>query len=885
MIKKTVHVVTHTHWDREWYGTFQEFRVRLVDLMDHTLRLFKEDPQFKYFTLDGQTVVLEDYLDIRPEQREKIKRLVKEGKLFIGPWYVLVDEFLVSGESLVRNLLIGHRIADDFGGPMKVGYLPDMFGHISQMPQILNGFDIDTSVIWRGFRGKPVRSEYNWEAPDGSSVLTYHMPEPGYAMVINLPDDLDRTEKIFREWYLRLSNRSDSARLLIMNGVDHLEPQPILTKLIRGLNTRFKNTEFVHSHLQAFFEELRKQKLKFPTIHGELKAGYDHACILVDILSARMYLKILNDDSQRALEKYSEPLNAFSVVLGGDDYNPVLTQGWKYVIRNHPHDTIGGCSIDEVHQDMIHRFRWSKQISEDICSRSLRTIAVSLPDDYESENDYRLVVFNPTQYPYTGCIEAEVLIPDQYPLKDSSITDSAGNETPAVIHSTTDGGRSYPRFMNNPSYKVGKLHTIELFVEDLPPLGYRRYRLSEAGSPIAAPKIRTRNIEPALENEHLKVKVNANGTMTVKMKSTGRSFSRLHYFESGGDAGDEYNYGKPIRDRVVTTLRSKVTLIQKETSKFYEKLLLGCTMDVPAELTPDRKGRSRESVELQLFSEIKLEKNSKRIDITTILHNNAKDHRFRVIFPSGKNISTYHSDSKFDVVRRNIKVPPKKKSYSEVPTGIKPHDSFVDVSDGDGGLAIITRGTPEHEVVDVKDRPIAITLVRSVGWLSRGDNPYRRGNSGPEFKVPEAQGHGIYAFHYSIYPHEGSWEKAQVYREALKRNATPLTFVTNKWSHGIWAEFPHSLNDLPEQMSFFTVEPDCFVVTATKVAEDGSGMIIRVCNLGTRGRKGLITLATRPGEVWRVNLAEREIEQLESLEEIRFHLRTREIFTIKVQMP
>jgi alpha-mannosidase len=236
-------------------------------------------------------------------------------------------------------------------------------------------------------------------------------------------------------------------------------------------------------------------------------------------------------------------------------------------------------------------------------------------------------------------------------------------------------------------------------------------------------------------------------------------------------------------------------------------------------------------------------------------------------------------------------VPPKKQEYWETPTGVKPHDSFVDVSDNDSGLAIITRGTPEHEVIDAKGRPIAITLMRAIGWLSRGDGPYRRGNAGPPMPTPDAQMQGTFVYNYSIFPHGGTWEDAEVYREALQFNTPPTGIFTDRWSHSLFKEFPHASSNLPNEMSFFTVEPDCFVVTATKQAEDNSGMIIRVCNLGTKEQTGTIIFSKSPTKVWRTNLAEREQEELvgqpvqgiKNAAKITLKLRAKEIGTIKVQ--
>src|ERR1700687_2098257 len=184
-------VVPHTHWDREWYQPFQDFRSRLVRLMDRLLDLLERDTAFAHFHLDGQTIVLEDYLEIRPQNRARLRRLISAGRNAIGPWYVLPDEFLVSGESIVRNLQIGHRIAGEFGGSAKVGYLPDQFGHIAQMPQILAGFNIDCAAVCCGVGADVTQTLFIWEGLDGTRVFTAFMPRSGYSNARSLPEDID----------------------------------------------------------------------------------------------------------------------------------------------------------------------------------------------------------------------------------------------------------------------------------------------------------------------------------------------------------------------------------------------------------------------------------------------------------------------------------------------------------------------------------------------------------------------------------------------------------------------------------------------------------------------------------------------------------------------
>ena len=223
---RTAYIVSHTHWDREWYETYQQFRLRLVRLMDKLLHILDTDPSYLYFMLDGQTIVLEDYLEIRPEREADLRRHIRSGRLLIGPWHVLPDEFLVSGEAIVRNLLLGKRTCAQFGGRMPVGYIPDPFGHISQIPQILRGFGMASAALRRGLDEHP--TELNWQSPDGSTVLLCYLRD-GYDNAARLP--VHSGEAFVRE-VRRLTDRlapfSPTTNVLLMNGVDHMEPVPEL---------------------------------------------------------------------------------------------------------------------------------------------------------------------------------------------------------------------------------------------------------------------------------------------------------------------------------------------------------------------------------------------------------------------------------------------------------------------------------------------------------------------------------------------------------------------------------------------------------------------------------------------------------------------------------
>ncbi|HZR42873.1 MAG TPA: hypothetical protein VFB12_22325, partial [Ktedonobacteraceae bacterium] len=230
-------LVPHTHWDREWYQTFQQFRVRLVKAVDRLLDILDHDEHFSYFMLDGQTIVLDDYLEVQPQQEEHLKRYTRAGRVLVGPWYVQPDEFLVSGESLIRNLQIGLQRASEFGSPMRVGYVPDCFGHIAQLPQILQGCDIDNAVFWRGVGAEVRQSEFFWTAPDGSRVLVIYLADPmGYSnarqMPLNPEEFVRRTKLLVAD----LLPKATTDTLLFMNGSDHLEPQAGLPEAIAAAN-------------------------------------------------------------------------------------------------------------------------------------------------------------------------------------------------------------------------------------------------------------------------------------------------------------------------------------------------------------------------------------------------------------------------------------------------------------------------------------------------------------------------------------------------------------------------------------------------------------------------------------------------------------------------
>lgn len=444
---KHIHIISHTHWDREWYQTFQQFRLRLVHLTDRLLALLETDPAYRHFTLDGQTIVLEDYLQMRPHQAERLRAYIQSGRLLIGPWYILPDEFLVSPEATVRNLLIGKEICAQFGGRMMIGYIPDPFGHIGQMPQILNGFGIRTACFWRGLSDEPC--ELNWQAPDGSQVFTLYLRD-SYGNGAGLPTAEPQrfSEELSRAADSLINHSATAAgsgQAVIMLGTDHMEPPIDTSSAITAASHRLADTKVIHSTLPAAIDaiqaEIERLGASLPTIHGELRSPR-RMPLLPGVLSARMWIKQRNQACETLLERWAEPFSTWASSIAPSspltsstliDPAPILHQAWKLLIQCHPHDSICGCSIDQVHREMRPRFDQVDQIGEEITRQALEVLTgqadtlTTAPINALSA----LVVFNPASQPLTDTVSTLLDLPSS--VTQVTVVDQAGNILPHQI--------------------------------------------------------------------------------------------------------------------------------------------------------------------------------------------------------------------------------------------------------------------------------------------------------------------------------------------------------------------------------------------------------------------------------------------------------------------
>ena len=374
--RRSIAVVPHTHWDREWYEPFQVFRLKLVSTIDALLDQMEQDASYTHFLLDGQLAVVDDYLEIRPENAERLGALTASGRITVGPWYILMDEFLVSGETIIRNLQAGIRRGSDFGGVMDVGYLPDMFGHVAQMPQILASAGFEHAVVWRGVPSAVDRTAFRWQAPDGSAVRAEYLVA-GYGNGAALPDDakalVRRLASLVEEFdpFLRSGDP-----LLLMNGTDHQRPQPWLGRVVFEANQIQDDFELTISSLPAYLESAPTTDL--PTWQGELRSGA-RANLLMGVGSNRVDVKQAAARAERSLEQLAEPLSA--LFLPPEQWPaPFLHMAWLLMIRNSAHDSICACSVDDVVDAVLHRYAEARHIGEGLTDAALAALASSMAD-------------------------------------------------------------------------------------------------------------------------------------------------------------------------------------------------------------------------------------------------------------------------------------------------------------------------------------------------------------------------------------------------------------------------------------------------------------------------------------------------------------------------
>ncbi|MFE0149732.1 alpha-mannosidase [Nonomuraea sp. NPDC059007] len=829
-------LVPHTHWDREWYEPFQRFRLRLVALLDEVIETMEREPGY-HFTLDGQLACVDDYLEVRPENRERLAALVRSGRLAVGPWQILLDEFLCSGENIVRNLELGLSRADKLGGAMEVGYLPDMFGHAAQMPQILRRAGLEHACVYRGVPSKVVTDAFAWVAPDGSAVRTQYLPEGGYGNGVDLIHGAGKLEERAAAFARRMRPwHGPEGPLLAMYGTDHSAPVAGLPELVASMGSRM---DTLSGYIEAFDPSVHG----LPRVEGELRS-HARANILPGVISVRAHVKQAMGRAERMVERYAEPLAA----LWGEDWpGRFLDMAWWRLVDASGHDSVTGCGVDETAQQVAARIAEAEHLGQAVRDMVTSRLSAAVPSD-------GVLVVNPTPAVRRGVVLTQVAGQDPLagpggPLHTQTLeyepTLLLDEEMdPELAFSFIHGPELYGQHITGWNVEDGVLtftvarHSDEAFdtadiaaaaagvtrvrilaeprrtvaaLVEVPALGHTSLR-PVSWEPGLAP---AGGIAPAraegqvLDNGLLKVEVAADGTLTLTGPD-GVTVTGAGRVVDGGDAGDTYNYAPPAGDRLVSEpvvvevspVWSGPLVAAFDIRRTYlwpatesEPMTGADHARVPQLAAPD-PGRGTTTVETVVETRVELRAGEPFVRLRVEFDNRVNDHRVRLHIPLPVAATSSYAEGQFAVVERG---PSPEGGCGETPLPTYPASAWVAA----GGVAALLEHVTEYEITG---QELALTLLRSVGFLSRNRNALRPEPAGPQIPTPAAQSRGLRSVSLALMPYSGDWSEVPAAAETFR--------------HDLLAVPGTGTGDLPEPQSGLSITGPGVAMTSLRRRDD-----------------------------------------------------------------
>ena len=735
---KEYYVISHTHWDREWYLPLEQMKLRLCDLMDRCLELLNREPEY-VFHLDAQTVVLEDYLEIRPGKRAELERFIQSGQLIVGPWYLQNDFYLSSAEATVRNLLEGRRIANEFGNSDCVGYAPDQFGNISQLPQILRGFGIDNFIFGRGYAGKDSNgnkkpSEFIWQAPDGSSVLAVHMRN-WYNNAQHIPTDAEKAKLLLSYNDAEFSGSATTPYMLLMNGVDHLEAQPDLLPALKELNQAGYRIQ--QSTLAAYVDRLRSHFKEHGApnyLHmGELRQGHDTS-ILKGTLSSRYYLKEANVKAQTMLENVLEPLYTMLTFAGMRGVYSIdhFRYMWKQLLRNLPHDSICGCSCDEVHKHMEDNYARLATTAKDMLTRGMQLAAGHIVLQERRADRYIITVANTTQAPMDSVIDLYVDIPQSEGAEGIEIRDNDGKLVQHLVLNKETAKRDGLSPLNLPGTIPVDRFTVSLRTGVVNPFSFKGFIVTATHNANTCNQPVDTHTEEneVLENEYLKVTVHSDGTVSLFDKETGHSCVDLLDIEDTADRGDSYVYFPAENEQPIYASSFPAAVTKGRADALVQELTISRTMQIPAAFDFTSGCRSDKLNATPVSLTLRLSAGSRHLDVRTEIDNQSTDHRMRLLVRTGVETPLSYADIPFDLVHHTA-ADHEKDTWSKV----LPNSTFAALESSGTGVAVLRRVLMNmsiwkirvhwHSPFCAQPESLAETLIRWKNWAAMSGSALR----------------------------------------------------------------------------------------------------------------------------------------------------------------
>ena len=749
-----------------------------------------------------------------------MKALVEAGKLIIGPWYTQTDTTIVSGESIVRNLMYGIRDCMALGEPMKIGYLPDSFGMSGQLPHIYNGFGITRAMFWRGCseRHGTDKTEFLWQSADGSEVTTQVLPL-GYAIGKYLPEDEEGLRKRLDSYFGVLEKASVTKEILLPNGHDQMPLQQNIFAVMDKLREIYPQRKFVMSRFEEVFEHIEAHREELATLKGEFIDG-KYMRVHRTIGSTRMDIKIAHARIENKIVNVLEPLATLAWTLGFEYHHGLLEKMWKEILKNHAHDSIGCCCSDKVHREILSRFELAEDMADNLTHFYMRKIVDNMP---QSDAD-KLVMFNLMPWPRDEVINTTIrLRASQFRLVDDK-----GNDVPYFIRHARelDPGLIDRQIVHYGNYEPFMAFDIQLS-QNLPSMGYRTLYIEPHIAGDALPP--TKTTEALLENAFWQISLNGDGTLRLHDKASGLIYDRVLEIEESSDDGDEYDYSPSREEWRLTSVQGEHD-VEVTHEGWQSRVLIRHRMAVPANLT-ERSARQQNGL-LTAEMAVTLSHNSRRIDVEVRLDNQADDHRVRVLIPTPFNTEAVLADTQFGSLTRPVwdeaMTNWQEEGWKEAPLPVWNLLNYAVLQEKHHGMALFTEGLREFEVIGDAHKTFALTLLRGVGVLGKEDLLLRPGRpSGIKMPVPDSQVRGQLDCRFSLYSFSGSPDDAGVAQQA-KAWLTPV-HCYNKipWDA---MKLNRAAFRTPESYSLLTLPPTGCMLSALKKSEDGEALILRLFN-------------------------------------------------------
>ncbi|MBQ7299640.1 MAG: hypothetical protein IJW77_07350 [Clostridia bacterium] len=883
-----IHVLSNTHWDREWYMSHEKYLVRLVSLMDRLLDILAKNPEYIFIT-DGQFSMVDDYLQNRPERAEELRGYVREGRLRVGPWFTQPLETLVSGEAMIRNLHYGIKGSEELGGAMRFSYEVDEFGHASQTPQVLRGFGIEGAIAWRGVP-KGCRSAFEWVSPDGTSVIMLNSND-GYGEATALPmGDEDFTEvidgveisragldkRVQSMLNLRIP-RADSHHLMWLNGIDHSFAQPDLLAVLEKINEKYPNLNVRQStcedYMQGVVEDLAARGIAMERVEGELM--YTGESILESTHACHPRQKQRHYRTERFLERKLEPMTAMAWLSGFDGRVWAQDRAWKYVLENHAHDTLGCTSVDEVYEQAMARYGCALSLAEQVTEDCRRDVMSRMADKPS------MVVFNTSSFPVEGVYSFTMDIPQGYGSENFVLQAADGSRIPLTIVEKCDNidVRFNPR-RGHPTNTPARTVTALAELPEIAPFGWMRFDLIRDGAKQYSRERTTYHFSPAagvLENTYLRCEIMANGTVTMTDKQSGKTYPEQFMFEDTGDTENVYVHIPPFEDRCYYSKGCQADVCMLYDTPLGCKYEISLIMRIPDDAQAKDR-RDRHMTELPITYTLFLGKNSRHLDAEVTIDNRARQHRLRVLFPTYfEGAETSRGGQPFDVVSRPIYEENNIDGLAEQPWPTHPMQDICDVAGEGAGLTVAAEGIYEYECIDIPSRPLALTLLRCNNYIYQEWTTLR-----PE----AAENEGRITYKLALFPHDGDWR--EVYGDAIGYLTAPHFTLNRQPEESVMTDYIPAARTFPDAGSALSLAGDDLMITAVKQSYRGDSLIVRVLNYGDGECVGRLTLSfpdRTVAQVYKTDLDENRTGEIANVgNSIVFALRASGLATFEIVM-